>query len=114
MFRLWYLTFLGAPRSETGHHHATPLSMLVPLVILAALSVCGGWIGIERFSAYLAPVAAAHRPMPEGNPGLEFILSIAAVLVALEGWLIADKYYRRKPERPRRSPPSFPPATSCL
>ena len=100
MFRLWYLTFFGAPRSETGHHHATPLSMLVPMVILAALSVCGGWIGIERFSAYLAPVAAAHRPMPEGNPGLEFILSIAAVLVALEGWLIADKYYRRKTERP--------------
>jgi len=38
--------------------------------------------------------------MPTGNPFLEFILSIAAVLVALEGWLIADKYYRRKPERP--------------
>jgi NADH-quinone oxidoreductase subunit L len=36
MFRLWYLTFFGEPRSETGHHHATPLSMLVPLVILAA------------------------------------------------------------------------------
>jgi NADH-quinone oxidoreductase subunit L len=100
MFRLWYLTFFGAPRSGTDHHHATPLSMLVPLVILAALSVCGGWVGLDRFSAYLAPVAAAHRPMPEGNPGLEFILSIAAVLVALEGWLIADKYYRRKTERP--------------
>ena len=108
MFRLWYLTFMGEPRSEVKHHHATPLSMLVPLVILGILSVCGGWIGIERFSAYLAPVAAAHRPMPTGNPFLELLLSIAAVLVALEGWLIADKYYRRKPERPatsrRRSP----------
>ena len=100
MFRLWYLAFMGEPRSEVKHHHTTPLSMLVPLVILGILSVCGGWIGIERFSAYLAPVAAAHRPMPTGNPFLEFILSIAAVLVALEGWLIADKYYRRKPERP--------------
>ena len=30
--------------------------MLGPLVILALLSVCGGWIGIERFSAFLAPV----------------------------------------------------------
>jgi NADH-quinone oxidoreductase subunit L len=108
MFRLWYLTFFGAPRSETGHHHATPLSMLVPMVILAVLSVCGGWIGIERFSAYLAPVAAAHRPMPEGNPGLEFILSIAAVLVALEGWLIADKYYRRKTERPAQLAAALP------
>ena len=108
MFRLWYLTFMGEPRSETGRHHATPLSMLVPLVILAVLSVCGGWIGLDRFSAYLAPAAAAHRPMPEGNPGLEFVLSIAAVLAALEGWLIADKYYRRKIERPAELAAALP------
>ncbi len=108
MFRLWYLTFMGEPRSEVKHHHATPLSMLVPLVILGILSVCGGWIGIERFSAYLAPVAAAHRPMPTGNPFLELLLSIAAVLVALEGWLIADKYYRRKPERPGQVAAALP------
>ncbi|MGA2908149.1 MAG: NADH-quinone oxidoreductase subunit L, partial [Terracidiphilus sp.] len=108
MFRLWYLTFMGEPRSEAKHHHSTPLSMLVPLVILGILSVCGGWIGIERFSAYLAPVAAAHRPMPAGNPFLEFILTIVAVLVALEGWLIADKYYRRKPERPAQVAAALP------
>jgi NADH-quinone oxidoreductase subunit L len=108
MFRLWYLTFLGEPRSETGHHHPTPLSMLVPLVILAVLSVCGGWIGLDRFSAYLAPAAAAHRPMPTGNPFLEFILGVAAVLVALEGWLIADKYYRRKTERPAQLAAALP------
>jgi NADH-quinone oxidoreductase subunit L len=46
--------------------------------------------------------------MPEGNPGLEFILSIAAVLVALEGWLIADKYYRRKTERPAQLAAELP------
>ena len=108
MFRLWYLTFLGEPRSKTSHHHATPMSMLVPLVILAILSVCGGWIGLNRFSAFLAPAATAHRPMPTGNPGLEFILSIAAVLVALEGWLIADKYYRRKTERPAQLTAALP------
>ncbi len=114
MFRLWYLAFMGEPRSETAHPHESPCSMLVPLVILAILSVCGGWIGIERFSAYLAPAARAHRPMPTGNPALEALLSIAAVLVALEGWLIADKYYRRKTERPAaaRRRASRPP-TSC-
>jgi NADH-quinone oxidoreductase subunit L len=104
MFRLWYLAFMGEPRSETAHPHESPRSMLIPLVILAILSVCGGWVGLGgnmgRFSAYLAPATQAHRPMPTGNPALEFILTIAAVLVALEGWLIADKYYRRKPERP--------------
>ena len=35
--------------------------MLGPLVILALLSICGGWIGIERFSAYLAPATAHDR-----------------------------------------------------
>ncbi len=108
MFRLWYMAFMGEPRSEVKHHHATPLSMLVPLLILGILSVCGGWIGIERFSAYLAPVAAAHRPMPTGNPALELLLGFAAVLVALEGWLIADKYYRRKTERPAQIAAALP------
>ena len=36
------------------------------------------------------------------------ILSIVAVLVALEGWLIADKYYRRKTERPAQLAAAMP------
>jgi NADH-quinone oxidoreductase subunit L len=108
MFRLWYLAFFGESRSPKTHPHESPWSMRGPLVILAILSVCGGWIGIERFSSYLAPAAAAHRPMPTGSPSLEFILSVAAVLVALEGWLIADKYYRRKRERPAQLAAALP------
>ena len=108
MFRLWYLTFFGELRTPKAHPHESPWSMRAPMVILALLCVCGGWIGIDSFSAYLAPAAAAHRPMPTGNPGLEFILSIAAVLVALEGWLIADKYYRRKPKRPAQFAAALP------
>ncbi len=42
------------------------------------------------------------------SPHLELWLSIAAVLVALEGWLIADKYYRRKPERPAQLAAALP------
>jgi NADH-quinone oxidoreductase subunit L len=99
MFRLWYLAFLGTSRSKDVHAHESPWSMLGPLVILALLSVGGGWIGIERFSAFLAPATGA-RAAAEGTGHLELILSIVAVLVALEGWLIADKLYRRKPERP--------------
>ena len=45
MFRLWYMTFLGSPRSENVHPHESSWSMLGPLVILALLSVGGGWIG---------------------------------------------------------------------
>jgi NADH-quinone oxidoreductase subunit L len=107
MFRLWYLAFLGSPRSKDVHAHESPWSMLGPLIILALLSIGGGWIGIERFSAFLAPATGA-RAAAEGTGHLELILSIVAVLVALEGWLIADKLYRRKPERPAQWAAALP------
>ncbi len=103
MFRLWYLAFLGKPRTPDVHPHESPVSMLFPLVVLAALSLGGGWIGIERFSSFLAPsTGALPDPKTPVNPDLEAILSVAAVLVALLGWFIADLLYRRKPESPAR------------
>jgi NADH-quinone oxidoreductase subunit L len=121
MFRLWYLAFLGEPRGETGEHHSTPWSMLGPLVILAALSVCGGWIGIERFGDFLAPSVGAralswhlHVPYIPFAVSMEFLLSVIAVLVALEGWLIADKLYRRKPERPAQYAAALPASYKLL
>jgi len=106
MFRLWYMTFFGELRSPDVHPHESPLSMRAPLVILALLSICGGWIGIESFSAYLAPSVGFHPAV--SNPSLEFILTLVAVLAALEGWLIADKYYRRKTERPAQLAAALP------
>src|SRR5208283_2573289 len=95
--------FLGKPRTKDAHPHESPWSMLVPLVILGLLSICGGWIGagenLARFGAFLAPATGALH-LESNISHLELILSVLAVLVALEGWLIADKYYRRKPARP--------------
>jgi NADH-quinone oxidoreductase subunit L len=99
MFRLWYLTFMGESRSPEIHPHESPWSMLGPLVILALLSVGGGWIGMDRMASFLAPSVGA-LPTESGSARLEIILSIVAVLVALEGWFIADRFYRRRPERP--------------
>jgi len=113
MFRLWYMAFLGESRSPEVHPHESPWSMLGPLVILAALSICGGWVGIERFGAYLAPIAGT-LPLEGGSARLEIILSIVAVLAALEGLLIADKYYRRKPERPAQLAAAMPGAYKLL
>jgi NADH-quinone oxidoreductase subunit L len=62
MFRLLILTFYGESRvsPEAEHHlHESPASMTVPLIILALLSIVGGWIGIGgRFEKFLAPVIA--------------------------------------------------------
>jgi NADH-quinone oxidoreductase subunit L len=107
MFRLWYMTFLGESRSPDVHPHESPWSMRGPLVILALLSVGAGWIGMERFAGFLAP-SVGVLPTEAGNPRLEIILSLVAVLVALEGWLIADKLYRRKPARPAQWAAALP------
>ena len=90
----------GLPRQAAQREFITitqtPWSMLGPLVILALLSICGGWIGIERFSAFLAPAIGARAG--GGCTGiLNFILSLVAVAVALVGWFVADRLYRRSP-----------------
>jgi NADH-quinone oxidoreductase subunit L len=100
MFRLWYLAFLGDSRAEEHPHpHPTPVSMLAPLVILALLSIAGGWIGIERFAAYLAP-ATGPRLADAGSSQLELILSIVAVAVAVLGWFVAHLFYKQGSTRP--------------
>jgi len=114
MFRLWYMTFFGELRTQDAHPHESPWSMRGPMVILALLCICGGWIGIDRFTAYLAPPVGLHRTISSGSGGLEIGLSILAVLMALEGWLIADKYYRRKPERPAQLAAAMPGAYKLL
>jgi len=52
MFRLYATTFRGSFRGthEQEHHlHESPASMTIPLVVLAILSVVGGYIGVPEF-----------------------------------------------------------------
>ena len=98
MFRLWYMTFMGESRSPEIHPHESPWSMIGPLVILAMLSIGGGWIGIERFSGFLMPSTGA-RLAETTTPHLELYLTAAAIAVALLGWLIAYRLYGQKTSR---------------
>jgi NADH-quinone oxidoreductase subunit L len=93
MFRLWYLTFLGKQRSHDVHAHESPWSMLGPLVILALLSIGGGWIGAGRFGEFLAP-ALGSAAAEAGSHQLEIILTVLAVVAALLGLGIAHMLYR--------------------
>ena len=67
MFRLLFITFFGGFRGteEQRHHvHESPAAMTIPLIILAVLSVVGGFVGVpevfinggEKLTAFLAPV----------------------------------------------------------
>jgi NADH-quinone oxidoreductase subunit L len=116
MFRLYILAFRGASRlsHEAEHHlHESPRSMIVPLVILAVLSVVGGWVGPPMqehgnlFHNWLAPVfapvethggghaaSAAHHEVPRAT---EWLLIVLSVGVALAGIALAFRFYLQKP-----------------
>lgn len=52
MFRLYATTFLGKFRGthEQEHHlHESPAAITIPLVVLAVLSIVGGYVGIPAF-----------------------------------------------------------------
>jgi NADH-quinone oxidoreductase subunit L len=100
MFRLLFLTFNGSFRGtdEQKHHlHESPAAMTVPLVILAILSIIGGFVGIpeifkaggDKLRAFLAPVLSSEKSAHALSHstelmlmGLAIVLVIAAVIFA--------------------------------
>jgi NADH-quinone oxidoreductase subunit L len=84
MFRLLWLTFLGAPRMDaaTAHHvHESPPSMTGVLIVLAALSVVGGFVAVPH---YLEPLL----PLPALDPAFAHVeqpVVYASVAIALAG-----------------------------
>ena len=97
-----------AAQRSTPITHESPWSMLVPLVILACFPSAAAGSASSASAHTSLPSVGRIAPCPPAIRVLELILSIAAVLVALEGWLIADKYYRRKPERPAQLAAALP------
>jgi NADH-quinone oxidoreductase subunit L len=114
MFRLVYLTFYGEFRSakKDQHPHESPAVMTVPLIILAVLSIIGGWVGIphalgggNQFEAWLEPVFASSLHVSEmvhgeGGVGLELSLMALATLIALAGIGLAYWFYRKRTDLP--------------
>ncbi len=123
MFRLVSLTFAGSFRGtpEQEHHlHESPRTMTIPLVVLAVLSVVGGWVGLprvfsesgDRFGAFLAPVfppLPAHHETAGLSHGTEWLLILLSTAVAAGGLLLAWKWYTkdggREPEAIARALP---------
>jgi NADH-quinone oxidoreductase subunit L len=112
MFRLFFMTFHGpsrVPHEAEQHIHESPGTMTGPLMVLAVLSVVGGWIGIGgRFERFLEPVIARHglEPAEAGAaaPGgsVEYGLMIASVVIALAGIWLARRFYLERPELPEQ------------
>ena len=128
MFRLVFMTFFGRSRvdHEVEHHiHESPKTMTVPLMILAVLSVIGGWIGwpaalggSNRFEHFLEPVVAARSSenswsahgaaVASHSAETEYGLMLASVLIALAGIWLAYQLYIKNPATPGKLAASWP------
>jgi len=146
MFRLWFLTFFGEYRGATGEGrehaghghgahgepHESPWIMLAPLVVLAVLSVVGGWVGIphalgghNQFDSFLAPVIqptseqlpAGAEPGHPGTPPspedlehekrMEWLLTGASVAAAGFGLFLAWLFYWKRRDLPEKLAAAF-------
>ena len=57
MFRLWFMTFCGEPRShEAEHAHESPKIMTVPMMILAVFATVSGLVILFNFGQVMVPV----------------------------------------------------------
>jgi NADH-quinone oxidoreductase subunit L len=118
MFRLVFVTFFGKARMdpEVEHQvHEAPRSMTVPLILLAVLSVVGGFVGIpallgeplgvtnflERFlEPVFAPVVTLTAA--EHSHALEFGLMVFSVAVAAFGIWVAYQFYLKHRDIPEQ------------
>ncbi len=126
----------GAPAPHNHGHghggiHESPKVMLIPLVILAVLSICGGWIGVpgslggnNKFDKFLGPVFHAttpevnanhassgeaappekqtEGPEPKTGPATELIFTAISVVAGLLGLYLAWLLYLRRPLLPQQ------------
>jgi NADH-quinone oxidoreductase subunit L len=149
MFRLWFMTFFGEYRGEAetehrgtgsthdahgtrGHGgiHESPKVMVIPLVILAVLSVVGGYVGVpgslggnNQFDKFLGPVFhgtapadAQHNavgekgapeqktegPEPKTEVSTELIFTSISVAAALLGFGLAWLLYYKRIDLPQK------------
>jgi NADH-quinone oxidoreductase subunit L len=108
MFRLLFITFNGAFRGtdEQRHHvHESPAAMTIPLIVLAILSIIGGFVGIpeifmkggEGLADFLSPVISpvTHHTIARST---EMLLMGITTAVAVISILFAWSRYRNYKE----------------
>tara|TARA_B110000093_G_scaffold35015_2_gene36312 strand:- start:12223 stop:14076 length:1854 start_codon:yes stop_codon:yes gene_type:complete len=92
MGRLVWIVFFGKPKSDAASHaHESGFSMVLPLIILAVLSVVGGWIGVwPEATGEIIRNDLEHLHDAEGHDAMHIkvmILGSAAWIVGLLGSL---------------------------
>ncbi|MFH1259230.1 MAG: NADH-quinone oxidoreductase subunit L [Elusimicrobiota bacterium] len=107
MFRLYFLAFTGKPRNKEKYEHAheSPLSMTIPLVVLAFFSVFLGMLALVKFK-YSQPAQTIFQYFVSW-PGLaeeheSLPVMLVSIAVAGLGIFLAYSFYCRKWFAPER------------
>lgn len=108
MFRLLALTFGGSYRGVYAENkiHESPGTMTIPLIILAILSIVGGWVGIPEvinagsnyFGDFLNPVfskSQALLPHAHVSHRTEWILMSVSALLMMIAAIASWMYYKK-------------------
>jgi NADH-quinone oxidoreductase subunit L len=107
-----FITFYGELKTPLGH--PVGKSITAPLVILALLSVVGGFIElphtlghVEIFSDFLAPVLPSVV-LQEGIETQEWMIQAISIVCALAGIGLAYYGYVKRPDLPARIKKAIP------
>lgn len=103
MFRLLYLVFFGHNRFDAtngaSHVHESPRSMAIPLIVLAILSILGGFINVPAalygnawLTEYLRPVFGTQSTDHHLSHTTEYLLM--AIVLGLTALVIVFSYSR--------------------
>jgi NADH-quinone oxidoreductase subunit L len=128
MFRLFFLTFSGKPRASqevVSHIHESPKSMTIPLIVLAILSVVGGFMGIPEIfgshhalNLFMAPVFEKSQSILGEHTHLEhtteYALMGGVVAITLVLIIIAYILYVRSKKLPAPDETSLSPVGRVL
>ena len=90
MFRLYYGIFWGSENKELHAHHTpheSPLTMTIPLMFLAAVTVVGGWQFVLPFGHFISSNGEAY------NIHLDWTVAGTSIAVAVASIALATYMY---------------------
>jgi NADH-quinone oxidoreductase subunit L len=86
MSRLFFLVFFGKPRHQ-AHVHESPLSMTLPLLVLAVLAIVAGFV-FTPFSPWLGTWLTGHAEEEHANVVVMVLSTLAGLLGIGLGYLV--------------------------
>jgi NADH-quinone oxidoreductase subunit L len=123
MFRLFFRAIFGPSQISPEMQEPIqepPKTMIAPLMVLAVLSIIGGWIALPALWGGTSPLETFLEPVPRGvapgagtrfetpSLGAAWLSILASLAMAGAGYWLARRLYLRSPELREKVAASWP------